>query len=206
MNKHNTVTVSSDPSTLPNVNYYENRLREWVKRSELFSIEEAIEFLELDPENHDALPSIRNALENLGCEREIIVIYYLPATYAESIHLEPIYNVTTQPTNPGLQLIINIIRDWVFSQTESFTINDIYNNPRISENLACTRENMLLIDQALAALCCTTEQNCNNAPMWLLRYTSPKILRVSRDLHLTHTISDDPGTINELRCHRRWRN
>ncbi|MBA3756924.1 MAG: hypothetical protein H0X02_12145 [Nitrosomonas sp.] len=181
MNTHNTVTVSSDPGTLPNVNYYENRLREWVKKSGLFSIEEAIEFLGLDPEILDALPSIRNALENLGCERKVIVIYHPPAANAESIHPEPIYNVTVQPTNPGLQSIINIIRDWVFSQKESFTINDIYNSPRISENLACTRENMLLIDQALAKLRCTTEQNCNNAPMWLLRYTPPKILRVSRD-------------------------
>lgn len=181
MNTHNTVTVSSDPGTLPSVNYYENRLREWVKQSGLFSIEEAIEFLGLDSKNHDALPPIRNALENLGCEREVIVIYHPPATHAESVHPEPIYNVTAQPTNPGLQSIINIIRDWVLSQTESFTINDIYNNPGISENLACTRENMLLIDQALATLRCTIEQNRNKAPMWLVRYTPPKILRVSRD-------------------------
>ena len=47
MNTHNTVTVSSDPGILPSVNYYENRLREWVKQSGLFSIEEAIEFLGL---------------------------------------------------------------------------------------------------------------------------------------------------------------
>lgn len=181
MNTHNnTITVRNDSSTLPSVDHYENHLREWVKQSELFSIEEAIEFLGLDPKNHDTqyiIPLIRNALENLGCEKEVIVFYYPPATNAECIHSESIYNITAQPTNPGLQSIINTIRDWVFNQTKSFTINDIYNNPKISENLACTRENILLIDQALATLRCTTEQDRNNVPMWLLRYTPPKIGR-----------------------------
>lgn len=181
MSTHNTLTVSSHSDALPSVNYYENRLRKWVKQSELFSIEEAFQFLGLDPENHDALPSIRTALENLGCEQEVIVIYHPPITHPESVHPEPIYDNPMQPKNPSLQLIINNIRDWVFSQIESFTINDIYNNPKISGNLAYTKENMLLIDQALATLHCTTDQSCNNAPIWLLSYIPPKILRVSRD-------------------------
>ena len=92
----------------------------------------------------------------------------------------PYRNLTAIPDD-NLQSVINIIRDWVLNQTEPFTIYDIYSKPRMSEKLACTKANILLLDEALITLRCTTEQDPDNTPMKLLRYIPPKPKRVRRE-------------------------
>lgn len=158
-----------------------------------------------------AIPSIAKALESLGCKKEIIVIYRPPAKAAtvsaeilqEWVADDPsltideaqefienhqhLKDVAISPASPIIkraddkQIIINTIRNWVFSQEKPFTIADIYSDPPISEKLACTLPNMHLIDQALCTLRCTTEQDHNNTPLNELRYIPPVIRHVSRD-------------------------
>lgn len=157
-----------------------------------------------------AIPSIAKALESLGCKKEMIVIYHPPgkATVSEETLQEwaaddpsltlaeaqgfietnqHLKDISVSPSSPIIkhignkQTIINIIRDWVFNQTKPFTIADIYSAPAISEKLACTLPNMHMIDQALCALRCTTEQDHNNTPLNELRYIPPVVKHVSRD-------------------------
>ena len=81
-----------------------------------------------------------------------------------------------------LQQVLDIIRDFVLSQTKPFTIAHLYMNPFISEKLAVTKANLLMIDKALMTLNCSTVQNGDNTPFKELLYVAPPVKRVHRDL------------------------
>lgn len=81
-----------------------------------------------------------------------------------------------------LQQVLDIIRDFVLSQTKPFTIAHLYMNPFISEKLAVTKDNLLMIDKALMTLNCSTVQNGFNTPFKELLYVAPPVKRVHRDL------------------------
>lgn len=81
-----------------------------------------------------------------------------------------------------LQEVLNIIRDFVLSQTQPFTIAHLYMNPFVSEKLAVTKANLLMIDKALLTLNCKTVQNGNDTPFKELMYVAPPVKRVHRDL------------------------
>jgi hypothetical protein len=81
-----------------------------------------------------------------------------------------------------LQQVLNIIRDFVLSQTQPFTIAHLYMNPFVSEKLAVTKANLLMIDKALMTLNCSTVQNGFNTPFKDLLYVAPPVKRVHRDL------------------------
>lgn len=81
-----------------------------------------------------------------------------------------------------LQRVLDIIRDFVLSQTKPFTIAHLYMNPFISEKLAVTKANLLMIDKALMTLNCSTVQNGFNTPFKELLYVAPPVKRVHRDL------------------------
>lgn len=81
-----------------------------------------------------------------------------------------------------LQQVINVIRDFVLSQTQPFTIAHLYMNPFVSEKLAVTKANLLMIDKALLTLNCKTVQNGNDTPFKELMYVAPPVKRVHRDL------------------------
>ena len=81
-----------------------------------------------------------------------------------------------------LQEVLNIIRDFVLSQTNPFTIAHLFANPFISEKLAVTKANLLMIDKALLTLNCKTVQNGNDTPFKELMYVAPPVKRVHRDL------------------------
>jgi len=81
-----------------------------------------------------------------------------------------------------LQEVLNIIRDFVLSQTQPFTIAHLYINPFVSEKLAVTKANLLMIDKALMTLNCSTVQNGFNTPFKDLLYVAPPVKRVHRDL------------------------
>lgn len=85
----------------------------------------------------------------------------------------------------NLQSILNIIRNWVFEQKESFTIRDMYADPELSSKLAVTKNNMHLLDEALMILHCRTDQNHMHTPMNEMVYIPPKIVRVNRDCMYT---------------------
>ena len=81
-----------------------------------------------------------------------------------------------------LQQVLNIIRDFVLSQTQPFTIAQLYMNPFVSEKLAVTKSNLLMIDKALMTLNCSTVQNGLNTPFKELLYVAQPVKRVHRDL------------------------
>lgn len=83
--------------------------------------------------------------------------------------------------NNDLQLVLNIIRGWVFDQKTPFQISDIYAQPELSTKLAVTKHNMHLIDEALIVLRCTTQQDHMNTPIKDLVFVPPKITHVNRD-------------------------
>lgn len=85
----------------------------------------------------------------------------------------------------NLQSILNIVRNWVFDRTESFTIQDMYADPALSCKLAATKQNMHLLDEALMILHCRTEQSHLHTPMNEMVYIPPRIVRVNRDCMYT---------------------
>lgn len=133
----------------------QDRLRSWVAQQPgSITYEEAAEFLGM-PQDSDGTyygrATIETALENLGCEREVLIHFWPPAArLAQPQPTQP------QPTDKAkLQEIINIIRAWVLGQTEPFQISDIYSRPHLSEQLPCNTATLQLIHQALIALRCT---------------------------------------------------
>ena len=62
---------------------YENKLREFVKnRGDIFVLEDVIALLGIDPDGdstHYAIPSIVNALRNLGCKTEKLICFIPPS-------------------------------------------------------------------------------------------------------------------------------
>ena len=153
----------------------QNRLREWVNQQPgSITAEEAAEFLGM-PQDSDGtyygMATIGAALEQLGCEKEVLIHYWPPAARLSK---------PEQPLHPNdkteLQNVINIIREWVLMQTEPFTIPDIYRHQAISGKLSCNHKTMQLIHKALLALRCTV----NTAETNFTEYNPPNMPRVIR--------------------------
>lgn len=138
----------------------QNRLSAWVAQQPgSITVEEAAEFLDM-PRDSDGTyysrQSIEAALENLGCEREVLIHFWPPAARLPKVG-QPLHQ--PQPTDKeelqNIINIINIIRDWVLSQIEPFMLADIYSKPEISQQLECNPVMLHLIHRALLALKCT---------------------------------------------------
>lgn len=135
----------------------QNRLRDWVNQQPgPITVEEAAEFLGM-PQDADgtyyAIPTIGRALERLGCEKEVLIHFWPPS--AKLAQQPP------QPTDKAeLQEVINIIRDWVLSQTDEFAIHEIYRKPDLHKDLQCNMTTIKLIHKALLALRCTPIDRC----------------------------------------------